>query len=363
MQQSIEVEYWTVDRNGELTTPGPLTDVSEYVEEEFVEPLIELKTPPCETYADLRATFVDQLDELLERADELDKALVPLGTPLDGDSIERLPSERGWVQKRVMGENFDYAKHCAGTHLHFEKRNVTDQLNVLIGLDPALALLNSSSYYRGERVADSARAYLYRKKSYEQFPKHGQLWDYVETVGQWERRLERRFDEFKAAALRAGVEAKTVEENFSHDTVVWTPVRLRDAMPTVEWRSPDATLPSQILRLAEETGDVMERLHHTNVRIDGSSGSVADDGIVLPEIETVRDYTDEAIHDGLDSPDVAGYLQRMGFDVGGYAPLSRKIGQRESISPAEARELRLRYGELLKRDVNDLLEDQRRSGR
>ena len=357
MQKSIEVEYWVVDRDGAFTTPGELTEVSEYVEEEFVKPLFELKTPPRETYADLRSTFVDQLDAVLSRADELDKALVPLGTPINAGSLERWPGERGRIQKLVVGDNFDYAKHCAGTHLHFEKRNVVDQLNVLAALDPALALLNSSPYFQGRRVANGARAYLYRKKCYEYFPQYGQLWDYVHTVAEWERRLDRRFAEFKEAAIEAGVDEDVVDANFSPDDVVWTPVRLRDAMPTVEWRSPDAALPSQILRLAEEMDAMMERLHHANVRVEGRTGELTSTEIALPESDAVHGYAEEAIRDGLESPDVAAYLERMGFDVKGYDPITRKIDGREFVSPNEARDLRLRYAELLRRDVNDLLRE------
>ncbi|SFG05545.1 Glutamate-cysteine ligase family 2(GCS2) [Halopelagius inordinatus] len=355
MQKSIEVEYWVVDEDGELTEPEELTDVSENVEEEFVPPLFELKTPPCETYGDLRSAFVEQLDRVLRRADELDKRLVPFGTPVNGERIERWPTERGRIQKRVLGTNFDYAKYCAGTHLHFEKRNVVDQLNTLIGLDPALALLNSSPYFRGTRVANGARAYLYRKKCYEKFPKHGQLWEYADTVGEWERRLDRRYEEFSRAAVEAGIDEETVEAHFTPDDVVWTPVRLRDEMPTVEWRAPDAALPSQILRAAEEIDAVMEQLHHTNVRVGGTTGGVTEDEIVLPGFETLREYVNEAIHEGLESPDVAGYLERMGFDVQGYDPITPKIDGREYVTRSEACELRLEYAEMLRRDVSRLL--------
>lgn len=355
MQKSIEVEYWVVDRNGELTTPGELTEISEYVEEEFVEPLFELKTPPCETHADLRSTFVDQLDEVLTRADELDKVLVPLGTPINSESIRRWPSERGQIQERVLGKNFEYAKYCAGTHFHFEKRNVTDQLNVLIGLDPALALLTSSPYFQGKRIASDARAVIYRKKCYEHFPDHGQIWDFVHTVAEWERRLEHCFEEFRAAAMEAGVNEGRVDAHFSPDDVVWTPIRLRNTMPTIEWRAPDAALPSQILRLAEEMGSVIEQLHHTNVHVEGTTGEVTSDGITLPEFETLHGYVEEAIQDGLESPDVAAYLGRMGFDVQGYDPITPQIDERDYVNIDEACKLRLRYGDALRRDVTDLL--------
>ncbi|SIR91244.1 Glutamate-cysteine ligase family 2(GCS2) [Natronorubrum thiooxidans] len=121
MNTSIEVEYWVIDTDGELTSPGELADISERTEREFVEPLFELKTPPCETINELQSSFVEQLDEVLSRAATVDKRLVPLGTPINCGSIDRRPDERGRIQKAVVGENFDYAKYCAGTHIHVEK--------------------------------------------------------------------------------------------------------------------------------------------------------------------------------------------------------------------------------------------------
>ena len=358
MQKSLEVEYWVIDENGDLTAPGPLVDVSENVEGEFVDPLFELKTPPAETCAELRDAFLDELDSVLERAAQLGKRLVPLGTPIDGEAIDVRPGERARIQEDVLGPNFEYAKHCAGTHFHFEKRNVVDQLNVLIALDPALALVNSSPYFRGEQIADGARAYLYRKKCYERFPGHGQLWEYADTVAQWERRLHRRFEEFKEAALDAGVLEDDVDANFSPDDVVWTPVRLRDSMPTVEWRSPDSALPSQTLRLVEAFDAIMERLHHTNVRVDGETGGLSDDAITIPEFEAVRDLSEAAMVDGVDSPDVADYLGRMGFDVGSYDPISGSMQDDwpDRVGPDAAREIRLRYADRLERDVEGLFQ-------
>ncbi|MDS0476337.1 glutamate-cysteine ligase family protein [Natrinema sp. 1APR25-10V2] len=388
MNTSIEVEYWVVDSDGNLTEPGPLADVSSRTEREFVEPLFEVKTPPCETIPELRTALVGELEEVLSRAAERDKHLVPFGTPINGGAIDRRPDEGGRIQKAAVGSNFDYAKYCAGTHVHIEKRNVTDQLNTLIALDPALALVNSSPYFQGERIANGARAYCYRKKSYEEFPKHGQLWRYVDNVGEWHRRLEHRYEEFKAAAVDAGVDGAAVDEHFSPDDVVWTPVRLRDSMPTVEWRSPDAALPSQLLRLAEDLRTVMERLPETTVRIDGESvsrrsrdgsgddggagaatasdspadrdgptarpGHATEEGIALPAFETVCDLAESAIHDGLESPAVAGYLERMGFSVGDYHPIAARIDGRQYVTEADARDLRLEYASRLEEDVADL---------
>ncbi|MDQ2050816.1 glutamate-cysteine ligase family protein [Natronolimnohabitans sp. A-GB9] len=359
MKTSIEVEYWVIDTDGELTEPGPLADVSDRTEREFVEPLFELKTPPCETIDELRTTFVEQLADVLSTAADTDRRLVPLGTPINCESIDRRPGERGRIQKAVVGENFDYTKYCAGTHIHIEKRNVVDQLNTLIALDSALALVNSSPYLDGERLANSARAYCYRKKGYEEFPKHGQLWRYVDTVGEWRRRLENRYDEFKTAALEAGIDEDAVEAQFSPDDVVWTPIRLREAMPTVEWRSPDAALPSQLLRLTAELETVMEGVHHTNVEIERDSdpsdaGHVTGDGVRLPAFETACEFAETAMHDGLEDGDLVRYLDRMGFSVEDYHPIATRIDGRQYVTKADARDLRLEYASRLEEDVDEL---------
>lgn len=351
MKTSIEVEYWVIDRTGALCTPGDLTEVSPQVEEEFVDCLLEIKTIPCESVDDLATQFVERLDETLREAEERDRGLVPLGTPLHGGTIEQLPEERARIQRRVLGDDFDYAKHCAGTHIHFEKRRVVDQLNALIALDPALALLNSSPYYKGRRVAAGARPYIYRKKGYAKYPDHGQLWEYAESVARWNDRLERRYGEFERAAMEAGIDEEAFEANFTPDDAIWAPVRLRKCFPTVEWRSPDATLPSQIIQLARDMYPVMDAASRVDVRIEGERGRVTDDEITLPEFDAVREYTDAAIHDGLDSERVREYLERMGFDVDAYDPLTRRFDGRPSISEADARKRRLTYANALERDV------------
>ncbi|ELY92804.1 glutamate--cysteine ligase [Natrialba chahannaoensis JCM 10990] len=354
MQKSIEIEYWVVDNEGALTAPGELVDISQFTEAEFVDCLFELKTPPCETVGELQRTFVEQLREVLERAAELDKALVPLGTPLNSDAIELRADERGKIQRQLLGTDFEYAKHCAGTHIHFEKRNVTDQLNTLIALDPALALCNSSPYFQGEYAASSARAYIYRKRCYADLPNHGQLWNYVDTVAEWDRRLEQCLDEFTERAMATGIDEAQITDHFTADNAVWSPVRLRDEMPTVEWRSPDATLPSQLLQLVTDVDSIMEELHHANVTIGGETASREANEIVLPTFDSLQKYVDAALIDGLDSPAVVDYLDRLGFQTNHYEPLTAEFDTNSSISITDARALRLEYATRLERDVERL---------
>ena len=353
MKTSIEVEYWVINGDGRLTAPGDLTEISEQIEEEFVEPLLEIKTTPCCTIDELRDDLVGQLRSAVEAARTRDLHFIPLGTPLSDGSIEYRSCRRTAIQRRVLGESFDHAKHCAGTHVHFEQENALEQMNTLTALDPAFALLNSSPYYRGERAQACARPYNYRKVCYGEYPEYGQLREYAESIEGRERELEQRFAEFKRMAVEEGVSPGDVDELFQPDDTVWSPVRLRKQFPTVEWRSPDAALPSQVLQLVSEMKPIVDATDEKPVSI-GEDVGVDADGITLPPFETLERYVEEAMRNGLDSPPVAAYLRRMGLTPSRYQPIGSEIDGRETLSPRTARKLRLRYARRLERDIEQL---------
>jgi hypothetical protein len=353
IRRSVEVEYWVIDDGGRLTAPGDLTEAAPGVETEFIEPLIEIKTPPCESTAQLRTELFERLETVLRAADRAGKGLVPLSTPLVADDIEDRPTERTRIQDRVVGDDFEYVRHCAGTHLHVEQqpRRATDQLNTLVALDPALALVNSSPYFDGERLTTGARSKLYRWMAYERQPHQGQLWPYVSDKGEWARRLERRYEEFATEAVIAGLDRETVESCFKPETAVWTPVQLREQFSTVEWRSPDTALPTQIVQLADDVVRVVERATERGVEIAGESGSVGSDPVQLPAFDTVRDHVESAINDGLDDRQLRSYLEQMGFDVDTYEPLTDELDCGPRLTGPGAREVRLAYADRLEADI------------
>ena len=342
-----------IDGEGRLVEPGELVDSTPGAEREFVEPLLEVKTTPCATTREVREELFDRLRAVLRRADELDMGLAPLGTTVDGETVEELPNERTRIQNRAVGESFEYVRHCAGTHVHVEQRpgREVEQFNALVALDPALALVNSSPYFRGEYLAAGARSKLYRRLGYDGVPHQGRLWRYLEEADEWTRRLERRYDEFVRVAVEAGVDRREIESHFDPESAVWTPVQIRAEFGTVEWRSPDAALPSEVVRLADEIVGFVERLDDADVRIEGDIGRVTDDAVVLPAFDAVLGYTDAAIEEGLDSAAVRSYLSRMGFDVDAYEPASHELYGRESVTREEARRIRLERAKRLERDV------------
>lgn len=354
IRRSIEVEYWVVDSEGYLTTPEGLVEASPGAEREFVKPIVEIKTTPCASTVELRAEFCERIEAVLQRAAERDQELVPIATPITREEIADLSSERTRIQDRVVGPAFDYVRHCAGTHIHVEQQpgRTVDQLNTLIALDPALALLNSARHFDGEAIAAGARSKLYRRLAYADLDGQGRLWPYASSRAEWDQRLTARYEAFIEQATAAGVDRAAVESCFDPESAVWTPVQIRETFGTVEWRSPDATLPSEIIRLADSIAGIVDRLRDAEVRIEGQQGRLGDDEIVLPEFEAVTDYVDRAIREGLAAESVRAYLSRMGFDPAAYEPLAHDLDS-ERLTPAEARECRLEAAARLREDISE----------
>lgn len=349
-KRSIEVEYWVVDDEGYLTRPGALIDLPG-AEREFVEPMLEIKTTPCQSTAELRAELFERIRAALDRGDDLGKRLVPLATPLHHEAIREIPCDRTRIQNEVVGEDFQYVRHCAGTHIHIEQQpgRAVEQLNTLIALDPALTLVNSARHFRGEPLAAGARSQCYRRLAYDGLQSQGELWPYVDDREDWEQRLQSCYEAFREQALATGIDETTFEHCFDPESAVWTPVQLREEFGTVEWRSPDTTLPSRTVQLADTIADVAGDLQGTEVEIGGDVPRVDDDRIVLPAFDIVTDYVDTAIHEGV-TESLAAYLSRMGFDPQAFAPIAQTFDD-DPIDRETARRLRLEYADRLREDV------------
>lgn len=347
----VEMELWVVDEHGQLCDGEGLAVAHDRIKPEFIDPLLEVQTEPHDDVAGLRRDLQEVLTAAIEAAEADDKQLVPLGTPLT-EADAPVNCDRGRLYERIYGDGVASAKNCAGTHVHFEQTDVVRQLNLLTALDPALALVSSSPYYRGERRYDSSRADGYRTECGSAFRQFCDLWSYVDSVEEWQSRVEGAYEDFVAIAAERGVDADLVEAQFDPENTVLNPVRLRRCQPTVEWRAPDAALPSQVLRLAGDVRELVDRVDTTPVEVGGQG--VAPDRIAVPEFPDLWELSRTAIEDGLDSGRVRSYLRSFGLDPEAYRPISRKIYGPQSLSEPTARELRLEYARRLREDVASL---------
>lgn len=344
----MEIEYWVVDSDGRLCAGEEVVAAHDRISHEFVAPMIEVETPPRDDLDAVRRDLREVLEAGLAAADGAGKQLVPLGTPLVSETMPAI-SERGRLLERLYGEGLEYAKHCAGTHVHFDKRAVPDQLNLLTALDPVLALVASSPYYDGQRLAHSSRAYVYRYETGREFSRYRDLWEYTDSMNEWNARLADAYEELRALAAEQGIDDATFERHIEPENSVLTPVRLRLGSPTVEWRAPDAALPSQLLALLSDVTGAVSALEDRSLAIGGEPG-IGEESVTVPPFEELRDLTREAIVDGR-TPAVERHLDAFGIDSQEYHPISEEIADEERIDRERARELRLEYAERLREDV------------
>ncbi|WP_175424161.1 glutamate-cysteine ligase family protein [Haladaptatus sp. W1] len=352
MKIGLESEYWVIDESGELATEtDDLVAVSDYVVPEFVAPLIEVQTPPVSSIAELRREFGSVLEAVRDKADEQGLALVPLGTPLARESLD-ITSERGRLLERMYGDDMEYAMNCAGTHVHFDKTDTVRQLNLLTALDPALALVCSSPYYNGSKLACSSRAAVYRYESHSTFARYRDLWDYVESEEQWEARIDEQYNVLQIIARERGIDIGTFTDHFQREDAVLTPVRLRHRSPTVEWRAPDTALPTEIVRLVGEVAELMEQTTYKDVVV-GETG-IRSKKIGVPPFPELRGLSTAAISEGVGSLRVQEYLTTMGFDVTRYYPISEQIEARWTLPHEEALRLRREFADALWEDIDEM---------
>lgn len=351
MRMGLEAEYWVVDETGTLCDGRELAEVHEYITPEFVSSMIEIQTPPVDHEGELRCELQQILQTVLDEAEATGKRLVPLGTPLTPQTLP-ITTERGALMEKIYGEGIECAKNCAGTHIHFDKGNVTRQLNLLTALDPALALVSSSPYYMGERLANSSRAYAYRLKSGSHFARYRDLWEYTSSTEEWEQRIQERYEEFSTVAANRGITTDMFTKWFQPENAVLTPVRLRSQSPTVEWRAPDTALPSQILQLVEDIARLLRQTENKSIEI-GDPG-IKTDHISIPPFAELHQIIEEAINQGLHSVKVREYLDTMTFDSTRYQPITDQIYGAEKLHEDEAKKIRLEYAQKLHEDAKTL---------
>ena len=351
MQLSLELEYWTVDDTGALTPATPVLERIDDLHAESADSMLEIVTDPCDSVPELREEVIARLQETIDAAREEGRHLVPLGTPLNAESVNTNSGPRTTVQRRVLGEPFKNATRCAGTHLHVDQIGgaETDQMNLLTALDPAFALVASSTHHRGHAVAACARSHVYRRACYGDFPQLGRLWPYAENLKEWNERIEATFDSFRQEALASGVDQETFDEHFSPENSIWAPVRLRDQFDTIEWRAPDVALPSQVLTLAEDVRDILSLAADRRVEC-GDRAGITPSTVTVPTFDRLQHYVRMAINHGLDAPPLVHYLEEMGFDPGEYRPISTELDDAH-ISSERARRLRLQYADRLEHEV------------
>jgi gamma-glutamyl:cysteine ligase YbdK (ATP-grasp superfamily) len=340
LKAGLELEFWVIDEDGKLDYAKPVAERVYFASQEFSRSMIEIQTEPREDVDELLKEAISKTEILAELAKKDGKRIAPLGTPLNSGEAEIYESDRFRIEQEVIGDEVKHAGRTAGLHIHFEKEDTLRQLNTLTALDPLSALVNSSPRYQGERLADGCRNKVYRFKACGAFPEQRELWPYMDSITEWREKRENLFQKFVERAEEKGISQDRLERHFQAENAVWTPVKLREDYPTVEWRSPDTTLLTEVIKLVKAVKPVVQQKKHSE----------------LPNFKNVKECSQKAIEKGLESDKVREYIEEMGVDPSVFNPVSRRLELPEKIGRKKAREVRLQVAEELTQDLEEAKE-------
>ncbi|MFB6100115.1 MAG: glutamate-cysteine ligase family protein [Candidatus Nanohalobium sp.] len=340
MKTGLELEFWVINEEGKLDYAKPVAERVYFASQEFSRSMIEIQTEPHEDMDELLKEAISKTEILVELAKKDGKRIVPLGTPLNSGEVEVYESERFQIEQEVIGPEVKHAGRTAGLHIHFEKEGSLRQLNTLTAMDPLSALMNSSPRYQGKHLADGCRNKIYRHKACGAFPKQRELWPYMDSITEWREKREELFEEFENEAEKKGIEPERFERFFQPENAVWTPVKLREDYPTVEWRAPDTTLLTEVIKIVKAVKPIVQKKKRSE----------------LPEFQKVKKASEKAIEQGLESEEVREYIEEMGINPSEFSPVSQNLDIPEEVSREKAKEIRLNIAERLTEDLEEAKE-------
>lgn len=272
---TVTTDYWVVDERGGLADPDLIVGVPGAAATQSPYS-VAVETPACESCAELQQALGDRLEAAVAAAHERGCRLLALGVRPD------LLTEGGvadWDQPPpavTAGSRITFDTGAAGA---------VDCYNTLLALDPAFALVNTTSRVDGDTQYACGRPSLYH---------HG-----------------------PTARYRSGHTSTATAPVDHGGEAAWRPVELIDDS-TVEWRSLDATDPTLLVDLIADVKTILRRAGACRIGFESFGNGFHGDRLVLPSEEWRQIYTEEAVRQGLSSLLVGAYLERLGIETGWY---------------------------------------------
>lgn len=276
IRTSVAVDYWVIDETGGLADPD-CTVMLPGAASTDSPCSVTVETPLCGSCGELR----DELDARLRRtvtaAHDRGCRLLPLGLRPD------LLAEGSPAPELVEGSPApdEQPRATAGTRIGFEtdRTAVADIYNILLALDPAFALVNTT------RLGDACgRPACHR---------HHQT----------------------MATYRSPEDGESVEE--SATTAAWQSVEQLDGR-TVVWQSLDPVPPTLLVDLIADICTILHAASEYRIEIESFGNGFRANRLVLPDAEWRARYVQEAVEKGLSSLPLCAYLERLGLSTDWY---------------------------------------------
>lgn len=356
----IEIELWVIDRGGRLAEAAPLVAALPFVDPEILRSLVEVRTEPHHDLAALFRELRERTLQALFEAERLHLRLFAFGTPLNRRPLPVVDSARLAIQNRVDPGDVALERTLgrAGVHVHFDRdpdpRITRDRLNLLTALDPLAAGANAAPYLGRCRIASSSRRLVGQVRLGAVPDERSELWAYTGSIAAWEGRVDRLWRDYERTAGMRGVEPGELHRFLRPDDALWTPVRLRRRLATIEYRSLDAAPPGRLLPVVEDLARLVDRAGRVGIQVAGEPDGVSKGNgapIVVPPFLLLRALAEEAARFGLRSEPLRSYLSRLGLEPARYRPLDQSLAHGDTLDDQAARRLRLHLADELERDV------------
>jgi len=275
---SVAVDYWVIDKTGDLADPARIAELPG-ASAGTTPHSIAVETPPTEHCGELQAHLEGRLQTAVAVAHDQECRLLPLGLRPDLLAATGASGETDQPPPTAT----------ASTRITFEVDPTTavDVYNILLALDPAFALLNTTRWATGDREYACGRA------------------------AAWNHRI--------APYRTNGDVSPAVDSPTDSDSDAdhWRPVRLLEP-GCIEWRSLDATTPTLLVDLIADVVSVLRQASACRLDVE-SFGNGFDVGCLsLPSRRWREIYAEEAAHKGAESIILQAYLDRIGIETGWY---------------------------------------------
>ena len=327
-----EIEYNLIDSQGYLINNAPrvLADPRNdgSLVKEGTNSQIEIVSDPADTVHELGQNIRKKIILIEDICQDHGSFPIPASEFGAGKGELRGMSDplknRGPIYLDLFGkELFEELRAYSGTHLHISQTpdKQTEQYNLLQALDNLSYVLTSSSpiSYQGINSINCHRVNSFRNNVFKESPLHGQLQPYINSLTDIDKQNTLRWQQWLDDLTKKNSPSAAEYLNiFKPENTGYAPIRKRDNIGptgTFEVRSFDTNSLDITLAVFALYKGVHDKAMKNNTPIEiatqNNTYNFTEDKITLPNYQTLLQFENEGIQNGLKSDLVKDYITHL----------------------------------------------------